>query len=111
MQVKDVIEDMINQAPALLQGSSEFQKADLTVRGKQDTNEERIDTSQTAVMQWNIPRYTSGSFVGRTDVLGDVERKILNGKSESQRRYVITGVGGMGKSEICLRIIDKTRNR
>ena len=91
---------MANEAPSLVQHLSR-----LALRGK-----EGADAGKTS-FQWNIPRSSSGSFIGRTDALNDIQTKFSESNIESQKRYVITGIGGMGKSEICLRVIDKMRNQ
>ncbi|KAL1633172.1 hypothetical protein SLS56_003035 [Neofusicoccum ribis] len=56
---------------------------------------------------WNIPRSSSGLFTGRKDVLQKVKQALRTNKSTQQKRYVITGMGGIGKSEICLRLIEE----
>ncbi|KAH6694346.1 P-loop containing nucleoside triphosphate hydrolase protein, partial [Leptodontidium sp. MPI-SDFR-AT-0119] len=54
-----------------------------------------------------IPRAINSLFTGRSDLLSRIQ-KALQIKSISlpqrQRRFVITGLGGQGKSEICLQV-------
>ena len=68
------------------------------------------DAREASLFQWNIPRSSSGSFVGRDDALNDIQTKLSEGSVDLQKRYVIIGIGGVGKSEICLRLI-KMRNQ
>ncbi|OCK95935.1 uncharacterized protein K441DRAFT_608490 [Cenococcum geophilum 1.58] len=61
-------------------------------------------------MHWCIPRPVNALFIGRTDVLERIERAITRKENDQkQRRFVITGIGGQGKSELCLRIADRMR--
>ena len=59
---------------------------------------------------WSVPRTVSNLFTGRTDIIA----KIMNAISDSrhmtqQHRFIIGGMGGQGKSEICLQIANKVR--
>jgi hypothetical protein len=61
-------------------------------------------------MYWCIPQSVNALFIGRTDVLERIERAITRkGNDQKQRRFVVTGIGGQGKSELCLRIADQMR--
>ena len=61
-------------------------------------------------MHWCIPQSVNALFIGRTDVLERIERAITRKENgQKQRRFVITGIGGQGKSELCLRIADQMR--
>ena len=61
-------------------------------------------------MHWCIPRSVNALFIGRTDALERIQRAITRKENDQkQRRFVITGIGGQGKSEICLRIADQMR--
>lgn len=136
LQVRDVIEGIVDLAPGLIQRLSHqvFLKADspflvlptlteshkqetagrefdLASRAKQDSDKEGARIHKTPACQWNIPRSSSGSFVGRTGALEDIQNNLSRHDVEIQKRYVITGIGGMGKSEICLRVIDKMREQ
>jgi putative protein kinase ArgK-like GTPase of G3E family len=61
-----------------------------------------------SVDPWVVPRSVSTLFTGRTEVLSKI-KNALRKESEQQRRFVITGLGGQGKSEICLKIVDQLR--
>jgi putative protein kinase ArgK-like GTPase of G3E family len=63
-------------------------------------------------MHWYVPRQVNTLFTGRKDILQRIEIAITTNKSSlQQRRFVITGMGGQGKSEICLKIADLVRER
>ncbi|KAF3492115.1 TPR repeat protein [Arthroderma uncinatum] len=48
---------------------------------------------------------------GRGDVINQIKTAIAFKKgSQLQRRFVITGMGGIGKSEICLKVADEMRD-
>lgn len=82
----------------------------MTFRGKEDARKEGRGVKRLSLFQWIIPRSSSESFAGRTDVVNKIQNKLSEGNTESQKRYVITSIGGMGKSEICLRVIEKMKN-
>jgi len=53
-----------------------------------------------------IPRAVNSLFTGRTQLLDRIQESFcsVRGSSfETQRRFVITGLGGQGKSEVCLK--------
>ncbi|KAH9207726.1 hypothetical protein DL95DRAFT_415366 [Leptodontidium sp. 2 PMI_412] len=58
-------------------------------------------------VHWMVPRAINSLFIGRSDILFRIQ-KALQSQSisvvQKQRRFVITGLGGQGKSEICLQI-------
>ncbi|KAK6810867.1 hypothetical protein RU639_013582 [Aspergillus parasiticus] len=59
-----------------------------------------------------VPRSVNVLFTGRRKILKQLKDALSPGKrkdAEQQNRFVITGPGGMGKSEICLRFADQMR--
>jgi hypothetical protein len=56
-------------------------------------------------VHWTVPRAVNTLFTGRTELLDRIQ-KASRGNSTSnaktQRRFVITGLGGLGKSEVSL---------
>jgi len=58
-------------------------------------------------VHWMVPRAVNSLFTGRSDLLSRIQ-KALEIKSiyatPKQKRFVITGLGGQGKSEICLQV-------
>ncbi|SPO04151.1 uncharacterized protein DNG_06834 [Cephalotrichum gorgonifer] len=62
---------------------------------------------------WLVPRSVNPLFAGREDILRTIQKAIsrenkTNG--DQQRRFVITGMGGQGKSEVCLAIANRLRD-
>ncbi|OBT53876.1 hypothetical protein VE04_06248 [Pseudogymnoascus sp. 24MN13] len=57
---------------------------------------------------FQVPRTVSSLFTGRTELLSRMQTVLLGDTSSSkkQKRFVITGLGGQGKSEICLQVAD-----
>lgn len=68
-----------------------------------------------ANVHWTVTRPLSSLFTGREDSLKSIEDAVLsNLQAEDMskpRRYVITGMGGQGKSELCLKVVNKLRRR
>lgn len=59
---------------------------------------------------WLIPRIVNDLFTGRTGILNNIVNAISSSRrTQQQHRYIITGMGGQGKSEICLQIANKVR--
>jgi len=58
---------------------------------------------------WKVPRRTNTLFAGRTDVLGRIKNAIQDGPQQDGV-FVITGLGGLGKSEVCLKIANEMRS-
>jgi serine kinase of HPr protein (carbohydrate metabolism regulator) len=64
-------------------------------------------------MHWTVTRSLNNLFVGRESILNTIEESIRHTlqdvKSTGQQRFVITGMGGQGKSEICLQLAHRVR--
>lgn len=59
-----------------------------------------------------MPRTTNDLFTGRTELLLKIQKALRNDSTsatETQKRFVITGLGGQGKSEICLQVANMMR--
>ena len=66
------------------------------------------DTS--ANVFWLVPRIVNNLFTGRTETLTKIMNAISSGHCRlRQQRFIITGMGGQGKSEVCLQIANKVR--
>jgi hypothetical protein len=67
-----------------------------------------IDSSSTPLgnVHWIVPRTVNSLFTGRTEVLVRIQAVLRSDTTSSnkQKRFVITGLGGQGKSEICLQV-------
>lgn len=63
---------------------------------------------------WTVPKHSSKHFVGREDVLKDLHLAFTEDSSPgpAQRKTaVIHGLGGAGKSEICLKYAEAHREQ
>ncbi|KFY32634.1 hypothetical protein V493_00017 [Pseudogymnoascus sp. VKM F-4281 (FW-2241)] len=61
---------------------------------------------------WLVPRGVNKLFTGRSEIIDRIKGAILNDSAQhadKQKVFVITGLGGMGKSEICLQIANELR--
>ena len=56
-----------------------------------------------------IPRAPHGLFTGRDDILAALEEKLLERQLDATRCFTISGTFGIGKSEVCLKFIEKHR--
>jgi len=63
---------------------------------------------------WRVPRAISSLFLGRFETLDRIQRALSVDETTNvadQKRYVITGLGGVGKSEVCLKVANLMRER
>lgn len=61
-----------------------------------------------------VPRTINDLFIGRTKLLLRIQTALRDGHASSadkQKRFVITGLGGQGKSEICLKVANLMREQ
>ncbi|CZR68764.1 uncharacterized protein PAC_18663 [Phialocephala subalpina] len=62
---------------------------------------------------WIVPRQINPHFTGRTQILQTLREKLCTGKDDThekvQKRFVIRGMGGSGKSEVCLKFAYENR--
>jgi hypothetical protein len=69
-----------------------------------------LDTSGTphGNVHWKVPRTVNSLFTGRIELLVRIQTFLRSDTTSSnkQKRFVITGLGGQGKSEICLRVLN-----
>jgi phage/plasmid-associated DNA primase len=59
-----------------------------------------------------VPRPVNDLFTGRSELLLRIQKAIHCDQTSSpskQKRFVITGLGGQGKSEICLMVASQMR--
>lgn len=67
----------------------------------------------TGNVHWTVTRPLNNLFTGREDILGKIEDALRHNLAETeapfQRSFIITGMGGQGKSEICLKIANTMR--
>ena len=63
---------------------------------------------------WLVPRQVNAFFTGRKEILQTLRAKICDTSQEErprQKRFVIVGMGGIGKSEVCLKFAEDARER
>jgi len=64
-------------------------------------------------VHWTLTRSANTFFTGRENLLNEVESIVRSAVTEITRqdqcRIVITGIGGQGKSEICLQVVNRVR--
>jgi hypothetical protein len=59
-----------------------------------------------------MPRAVNNLFTGRTELLHRIQEALhsdYTSSTDEQKRFVITRIGGQGKSEICLKIATRMR--
>lgn len=70
---------------------------------------------QTGNVHWTVNRSPNNLFTGRNDILCELETMIRNRLRDSSRidqcSIVISGMGGQGKSELCLQLAHRVRQR
>lgn len=66
-------------------------------------------------LHWTVTRPVNNLFTGRESILSKIEAVLRQGVDEPhasfQTRFVITGMGGQGKSEICLKLANSMRKQ
>jgi hypothetical protein len=60
---------------------------------------------------WVITRPSNSLFVGCSGIMTTIEESIQQRATTEQLRFVITGIGGQGKSEICLQLANRVRSQ
>jgi hypothetical protein len=77
---------------------------DLMHQGRVDPDQE----PSTGNVHWKVPRMINTLFTGRAKLLESIESAVLKDILEL-KILVITGMGGLGKSEICLGVVNDMR--
>ncbi|KAM0157263.1 hypothetical protein ACHAPG_004757, partial [Botrytis cinerea] len=70
------------------------------------------DAASYGNVHWMVPRTINPLFTGRNELLHRIQEAIHYDSTSDlnkQKRFVITGLGGQGKSEICLQIANQMR--
>ncbi|OCL03456.1 TPR-like protein, partial [Glonium stellatum] len=65
-------------------------------------------------IHWLVPRSVNSFFTGRTETLNRLQQELCPAgkcREVKQRRFVIVGMGGSGKSEVCLKFAEENRQR
>ncbi|OAL35725.1 hypothetical protein AYO20_05106 [Fonsecaea nubica] len=78
-----------------------------------DEQTRRGPVSITHPVHWTITRSANTLFVGRNDVIHELDtivcEAIKNPAPKTQCRIVISAMGGQGKSEVCLQLVQRVR--
>jgi putative protein kinase ArgK-like GTPase of G3E family len=63
-------------------------------------------------MHWMVPSPVNRLFTGRSELVERIHYTLRNidPGTNKQKRLVITGIGGIGKSEVCLHVADIMRD-
>jgi hypothetical protein len=65
-------------------------------------------------VHWLVPRGANAFFTGRRKILEKLEQQLLPScnqyPSARQKRFILHGLGGAGKSEICLKFLEENRD-
>jgi len=74
-----------------------------------------LGTATTSTLvHWIVPRAVNSLFTGRQDLLQELDDIIRDALycpwDRPQCRIVISGIGGQGKSEICLQLAQRLRH-
>ena len=72
-----------------------------------------MEAGLTGNVHWIVPRTVNNLFTGRSELLEKIKTALVGNKTqhaEVQKRFVITGLGGQGKSEVCLKAASLMRN-
>jgi primosomal protein N' len=61
---------------------------------------------------WLVNRSTNPHFTGRRGVIERIVKRLTSeDAANEQLRFVLTGMGGQGKSEVCLQVANEVRDR
>lgn len=68
--------------------------------------------SNTGNIHWAIPREGNPNFTGQKELLQEMKTKLcpsISGEGQSRKCFAIIGIGGVGKSEVCLNFANTQR--
>jgi len=81
---------------------------------KRRINQSAYEPSPQNITRWLVPRNSTSIFTGRSEILERMSKLLCppsSGHSPTQKRFVISGIGGTGKSEITLKFAEDNRER
>ena len=81
---------------------------------KKRHNQSERKQSPRNITRWLVPRNSTSIFTGRSEILERMSMLLCplsSRHSLTQKRFVISGIGGTGKSEIALRFAEDNRAR
>ncbi|KAI1089379.1 P-loop containing nucleoside triphosphate hydrolase protein [Rostrohypoxylon terebratum] len=62
-------------------------------------------------VHWLVERSINPMFTGRRNIISKIKNAFASPRSDSQKIFVLTGMGGLGKSEVCLQVANELRER
>lgn len=67
---------------------------------------------KTRNVHWMVPRPVNSLFTGRSELIERIQNALRNNDpgTTKKKQLVITGIGGIGKSEVCLKVADLMRD-
>jgi hypothetical protein len=71
----------------------------------------KVEKNPAGNVHWVVPRTVNILFTGRSELVCRIQNALRNDDlaTTKQKRLVITGLGGMGKSEVCLKVANLMR--
>jgi hypothetical protein len=84
-------------------------------RLSRELKEVRLDKADTTIFEntyWLVPRSSNNLFTGRTKLIERIRDALRSDNiliRTEQTRLVITGIGGQGKSEVCIKLANMMR--
>ncbi|KAJ6282166.1 acyl transferase/acyl hydrolase/lysophospholipase [Bipolaris maydis] len=72
---------------------------------------ENLQQKQTKNVHWIVPRLVNSLFTGRLELVDRIQSALRNNEpgTPKEKLLVITGIGGIGKSEVCLKVASLVR--
>lgn len=82
------------------------------VSAGQETRSDSAYASGYRNIHYLVPRAPVAAFTGRVDILRELQQRMFSGNDDTaQTRIALTGPGGTGKTQVCLKLIEKYRER
>ncbi|KAI2626845.1 TPR-like protein [Xylaria nigripes] len=61
-------------------------------------------------VHWLVPRSANPMLIGRQGIVSRIKTAMISSNpGNAQKRFILTGMGGQGKSEVCLKVADELR--
>jgi len=62
-------------------------------------------------VHWLVPRIVNPLFTGRGDIVKRIKEALMSSTTAlDQKRFILMGMGGQGKSEVCLSVVNEVRD-
>lgn len=62
-------------------------------------------------VHWLVERSINPMFTGRHGIISKIKNAFTSSRPGVQKRFVLTGMGGQGKSEVCLKVANELREQ